>query len=141
MKSKFLEIKKEHEQFFISNQIKLNRFLNTLILIDSTLLSIVFKVKEFIKTKFRIFISLVVWIGTYSIIANFVIFPVPKVINFIAMFPIFIFLALFIIMGFIGEGNSPTGIKTFTTILTNFLTTITGIISLSIGFLIFFVIN
>ena len=141
MKSKFLESKKEHEQFFSSNQIELNRFLYALILIDSTLLSIVLNVKEFLKTKFRIFISTVVWLGTYSIIANFIIFPVPKIINFIAMFPIFIFLALFIIMGFIGGGNPPTGIKTFTAILSNFITTITVIIALSIGFLIFFVIN
>ena len=142
MKSKILEIRKEHEQFFLTNQIKLNRFLYALILIDSTLLSIFLQVKEFLRNKFRIFIFIIMWLGTYSIIANFIIFPVPKIISFITVSPILFFLAGFILFIFVDEdGVVPTGMKFMISILANFFSTISVLIALLLGFLLFYVIS
>ena len=92
---------------------------------------------EKFNSKFKIFLGVIAWLSTYSIIANFIIYAVPQIISFIFLLPlIFLFTGFMLIQFDETPSSSPSQSKVLFNLL---FPTLVVVVSLILGFILFYI--
>jgi len=118
-------------------RIKQSKELILFIKINSIIVYILEFLGKRLNSKIKIFLGIIAWLATYSIIANFIIYPVPRIINFIFVLPlIFLFTGFMLALFDDTPSSSPSQSKVLFNI---FFPTLVVLLSLILGITLFYI--
>jgi hypothetical protein len=118
-------------------RIKQSKELILFIKINSIIVYILEFLGKRLNSKIKIFLGIIAWLATYSMIANFIIYPVPQIINFIFVLPlIFLFTGFMLALFDDTPSSSPSQSKVLFNI---FFPTLVVLLSLILGITLFYI--